>query len=255
VTGGAAILSGRRFRFRPVLTVFAALGLLATVSLGAWQLARLDWKLDLIGKVEARVGAPPAPFADVMARARKGEDMEYAPVRLRGAFAQAPAARLFGAYEGAPGHYLFMPFKTDEGAAVYVNMGFTPQFADPDDVAVPPAGSPATVEGLFRAAETPRPPAAWFVSRQQSADGLWFIRDPRIFAAPSQRPASPYYVDRFAVDGAPWPRGGTTRLSFSNRHLEYALTWFGLAATLFGVWLAFSLEPAARPARSSAPSA
>ena len=64
----AATIIGRRFRFRPVLTVFVALGLLLALSLGNWQLARLDWKLDLINKVETRIGAEPAPFAAVLAR-------------------------------------------------------------------------------------------------------------------------------------------------------------------------------------------
>ena len=31
-----------------------------------------------------------------------------------------------------------------------------------------------------------------------------------------------------------WPKGGVTRLELPNRHLEYALTWYGLAAALLG---------------------
>ena len=33
--------------------------------------------------------------------------------------------------------------------------------------------------------------------------------------------------------------GGTTRIDLPNRHLEYALTWYGLALTLIGVYAAF----------------
>ena len=36
------------------------------------------------------------------------------------------------------------------------------------------------------------------------------------------------------------PRGGVTRLDLPNRHLEYALTWFGLALTLIGVYGVFA---------------
>ena len=36
------------------------------------------------------------------------------------------------------------------------------------------------------------------------------------------------------------PRGGVTRLDLPNRHLEYALTWYGLALTLIGVYGAFA---------------
>jgi surfeit locus 1 family protein len=38
------------------------------------------------------------------------------------------------------------------------------------------------------------------------------------------------------------PKGGVTRLSLPNRHLEYALTWYGLAATLVGVYLGFAIS-------------
>jgi surfeit locus 1 family protein len=37
-----------------------------------------------------------------------------------------------------------------------------------------------------------------------------------------------------------WPKGGQTRLSLPNNHLQYALTWFGLAAALvviYGVYV------------------
>ena len=33
-----------------------------------------------------------------------------------------------------------------------------------------------------------------------------------------------------------------TRLELPNRHLEYALTWYGLGATLAGVYLAFAVS-------------
>jgi surfeit locus 1 family protein len=36
------------------------------------------------------------------------------------------------------------------------------------------------------------------------------------------------------------PLGGATQISIPNNHLSYALTWFGLAATLlvFFIWFA-----------------
>ncbi len=38
------------------------------------------------------------------------------------------------------------------------------------------------------------------------------------------------------------PRGGQTRLIFTNDHLGYAVTWFGLAIALLGVYLAFHIR-------------
>ena len=52
----------------------------------------------------------------------------------------------------------------------------------------------------------------------------------------------PFFVDADAEPANPggFPRGGATRLVLPNRHLEYALTWYGLALTLIGVFTAFA---------------
>lgn len=235
------MLSGRRFHFRPVLTICAAIGMALLVALGSWQLHRLEWKRDLVAKVESRIKSPPIPFEDALRRAEAGEDMEYTPVYLSGRHVPREEARVFGSYEGAPGHYFFTPLQTASDDVIYVNLGFAPQTADEFTISQSGAGSMAEIAGLFRTAERVTPPASWFRTTDHSLDGLWFIRDPVLFAEHSGLNTLPYYIDSFAVEGRAWPRGGTTRLAFNNRHFEYALTWFGLAATLLGVWLVFSL--------------
>lgn len=211
------------------------------IALGSWQLHRLEWKNALIAKVETRVTSPPIPFEDALRRAEAGEDMEYAPVRLTGRYLLREEARVFGSYEGAPGHYFFTPVETAPDDVVYVNLGFAPQSVEEFEITDSDAFSPAEITGLFRTAERVTPPASWFRTTDHSLDGLWFVRNPALFADHAGLTTVPYYIDSFAVEGQAWPKGGTTRLTFNNRHLEYALTWFGLAATLFGVWLAFSL--------------
>jgi surfeit locus 1 family protein len=60
----------------------------------------------------------------------------------------------------------------------------------------------------------------------------------------------PFTVDADAKPAPPGglPAGGVTRLDLPNRHLEYALTWYGLALTLIGVYAAFAVSRL-RPAR------
>ena len=234
------MLGGRRFYFRPVLTIFTAASLAILMSLGFWQMHRLQWKLALIEKIEARIEAPPISFQEAYHRAEAGEDMEYTPVRLSGSFVGELNAKVFGSYEGVAGLYLFKPLRSDDGGSVYVNLGFVPQAVE----LTPSENKPAQtkIEGLFRYAENPSPPASWFLPHDKSSDGLWFIRDPALFAMAAKTEASPYYIDSFARAASDWPKGGTTRLHFSNNHFQYVLTWFGLAAALLGVWLIFSLQ-------------
>jgi surfeit locus 1 family protein len=52
---------------------------------------------------------------------------------------------------------------------------------------------------------------------------------------------APYYIDSDATPNpGGWPLGGRTRLTLANDHLQYALTWFGLALTLVGVFGTFA---------------
>jgi surfeit locus 1 family protein len=233
------VIAGYRFQFRPGVTIAAAFVLAALIALGTWQLQRLHWKQDLIARVEARVSAEPIPFDEAVRRAEAGENMEYAPVAITGRIDPARAADVFGTYDGEAGVYTFVPLSSAD-EKVYVNEGFTPQ--DMAATTPPPAEAEEKVTGLFRYAEEPAPPASWFRPAGKSVDGLWFVRDPQAFAAEAGSVSPPFYIDRFAVEGRDWPKGGTTRLEFSNRHLEYALTWYGLAGALIAVWLAFSLK-------------
>ena len=72
----------------------------------------------------------------------------------------------------------------------------------------------------------------------------WYARDlAGIAAADHVALAAPVVVE---ADAAPnpggWPRGGQTVVSFRNQHLSYAVTWFGLAIVLLGVWLAYHVS-------------
>ncbi|MEL7048294.1 MAG: SURF1 family cytochrome oxidase biogenesis protein, partial [Pseudomonadota bacterium] len=52
---------------------------------------------------------------------------------------------------------------------------------------------------------------------------------------------APVYLEaEVAAPGAGAPQPMLSRLTLSNRHLAYAFTWWGLAATLVFVYLAFA---------------
>ena len=231
-----------KFRFRPVLTAAACAALAVLCSLGAWQMQRLAWKKALVSKTESRLAAAPISLGEALLRAQAGEDLEYQPVYADGRYRNEGTARVFSAHDGQAGVLVFSPLIT-AGRAIYVNRGFVPQGISQDLEAAADATGETRVEGLFRRAEEKRGFERTFAPKDQPADNLYFSRDPRIFAAAHGLDVPPYYIDSFAREqNGPWPKGGLTRVEFSNRHLEYALTWFGLAAALAGVYLAFSFR-------------
>jgi len=61
--------------------------------------------------------------------------------------------------------------------------------------------------------------------------------------------AAQFFIEAIRIEGAEtgeWPRPGAAPVRFENRHLEYALTWYGLALTLAAVYLAYALSRSRR---------
>ncbi len=86
---------------------------------------------------------------------------------------------------------------------------------------------------------------------------LWYWRDldglfQAAFGAGDRVSRAPFFVDAEAPAPGGWPKGGATRLELPNRHLEYAITWFGLAAALAAVFAAYAV-PRLRRCKSLTP--
>jgi surfeit locus 1 family protein len=88
----------------------------------------------------------------------------------------------------------------------------------------------ATVTGLVRAPE----PRCSLLRENAPAEGRWCSRDVAgIAIAHDLRLAAPYFIDAEAKDGNAAYPVALTRVRFSDNHLIYALTWYGLA--VFGL--------------------
>ena len=236
-------IAGASFVFHPVLSIACAAAIAFLLTLGQWQLNRRDWKETLIASVDARVDEPAVAFLSLDTNPDGNAGIEYTPAFIDGEYVPDLEERVFGQYDGKPGIFIFTPMKITGGQYIYINRGFVEQITA-NAKAFTPAnqGEITRVTGLIRYRERPTPPASWFRTNTKSSDGLWLNRDPLAMAEAVNLNASPYYLERIGGTGDERPLGGTTRLEFRNKHMEYALTWFGLAATLLGVFLGFSLK-------------
>lgn len=235
-----------RFRslFLPGVATLAALAIL--VTLGSWQLQRRAWKQELIGRIEARAYGAPAALPPESEWSRwSGEAQEYRRVRLSGRFLhdhEVPVHGLMsGAQRGQPvqGYYLLTPLRLPEGAIVVVNRGFVPgELRDPARRPDPDPQGEITLTGLMRASEA----RGWFVPANEPARNVWFVRNiDEIARAKGLSRVAPFIVDAEASPTpSGWPKGGQTRLAIPNHHLQYALTWYGLALSLAAVFGGFA---------------
>ena len=238
-------------RPRSVVRILLAIaGLLLIVlfaGLGTWQVQRLQWKLDLIERVDTRVHATPVapPGAADWARVAK-DSHEYRHVRLAGRFLYEYSTPVQAVSELGAGYWLVTPLCTLDGSIVLVNRGFIdaadargryPARRAAGDPCAGAGGAVHSLTGLLRIAE----PGGGFLRDNDPAKNRWFSRDVAgIAAARGLDKVAPYFVDaargQDPANAPEHPAGGLTVISFQNNHLVYAITWYALALMVAGAF-------------------
>lgn len=238
-------------------TVAAIVGLSILIGLGQWQWSKSGRQEARMAAIAARATAepvPPARAAELVVgdRDTTGLGAEYTRVRLVGRFDHANEMHVYaGAPDGA-GWHIFTPLRLTGDITgrsvpvVWVNRGFVPDRLK--QAQARPGSQPAgeqTVVGLVRQPQGRN----MFVPADDPTANIWYTADPCAMqraAFPSSRLATSCdgRLNYVAAErsGGPWPRGGTTELKLTNKHTGYALTWFGLALTLIGVYATFAWQ-------------
>jgi surfeit locus 1 family protein len=227
---GVAILMGTAF--------VVALAIL--LSLGTWQLQRLYWKEQLLSDMAARRNAAPVSLADIEAMAARGEDIEYSPVTVSGVFANNKERHFFATWRGQTGYHVYTPLQLADGRFLFVNRGFTPfEAKEPEMRKQGQLTGLQSVTGLARARLAEKPSS--IVPDNDLSKNIFYWKDLDAMAATTGIPADrlvPFFVD---AGDAPNPKGlpigAVTQFDLPNNHLQYAVTWYGLAAALVGVGL------------------
>lgn len=233
---------------RLLLPTLAALaGLAVLIGLGTWQMERKRWKEGLLTQIAARVHADPVPLASLPARTHDKGDLEYTHVSVIGRFHHDKERYLYAPGPAGLGWHVYTPLEIGEGALVWINRGAVPDARKaPTTRLEGQVAGEVAVRGLVRLPSGP----GLFAAQNDPAHNLWYWPDLAAMTAsafagrPLAGKALPLVIEADAQPAPPGglPRGGVTRLRLPNRHLEYALTWYGLAATLAGVYLAFAIS-------------
>jgi surfeit locus 1 family protein len=227
----------------PFITCLVALAILLT--LGTWQMNRKTWKEGLLAQRASTALKPPVEADLALLNA---SPPEFLRVRLTGAYLHDKERFWFADGPEGSGFHVFTPFEVHTGAPptrrayVWVNRGYIPaRLREPATRLTGQFQGSTTLTGVIRfAGERNR-----FTPANDVAKNVWYWKDlPALHASAfaDTVPLVPVMVDIDATPATPggWPRGGTAQARLSNRHLEYALTWYALAATLIGVFLAFA---------------
>jgi surfeit locus 1 family protein len=220
-------------RIWPVLLA-TAIGFAILVTLGVWQVQRLTWKEGLLAQLAANAGAPPIGLAEVAARAADGKDMEFVRVEFDATYAHDATMKMIATYDRGQGWTIITPAATPDGFAVIVDRGRIP--AERLESFDKPEG-PVKVDGVIRTYPRGK---AYFDPENDPKANLWYWWDvPAMQAAgglSAEAKPFPYVVQLLpSAAAADFPRPQEPQANLANNHLGYAITWFGLAATLLGV--------------------
>lgn len=211
-----------------------------TAALGQWQLSRADQKEALHLRAEQRRNLPALTAAGLLAIADPPAQLDR-KVRLRGRWADAHTVLLENRQmNGLPGFYVVTPL-TLEGAerSVLVQRGWIQRnFEQRDrvDLAAAPAGIVEVVGHLAP------PPARLHAFTAVEQGRIRQNLDLQAFAAETRLPLATdvsVVQTEGGVDGLrrDWP----LPLSGVEKHYGYAFQWFGLCATIAGLFVWFQL--------------
>ncbi len=209
--------------------------LVVLCGLGSWQVRRLAWKNAVLAHIAQAEANAPVPLAGAT-------PAQFTKIQVSGHW-RADALAHYGAALGGNlnnpvmGADALQVLDRDDGPAVLVDRGWVPT----DPAPLPDRGA-ASVTGYVRAREI-----SGFLSAPDDVPGRHFyaLDAVKIGAAVGGAPVVPFTVVAVGPPpvcaigrSCPVPVENLPRPA--NNHLQYAITWYGLALTLlcvFGVWL------------------
>lgn len=227
----------------PALLAFAVL-----VALGSWQLHRKVWKEALIADLDARLAAQPEPLPVPQTWSTLDpKENEYQRVKFTAVFDNSKEALVYATASAfrpdaaGLGYWIFTPARVAAGGIVIVNRGFVPEgWKDPATRVAGEVSAPVEIVGVLRWPDARH----WFTPPDDPSHNLWFARDPAAIASAEGLDAvAPFYVEQ--EEPAPpggLPQPGKLVVRLPNNHLQYALTWFGLALALVAVFAALAVK-------------
>lgn len=233
---------GRAAQAAAVLAGLAALAIL--LALGTWQVQRLHWKEALLASIAERTAAAPQPLDAIERRFAETGDVEYWPVTATGTFLNDRERHYLATWNGQSGFYVYTPLRLDGDRIVLVNRGFVPY--DLKDPAKRPQGEVSgtvAVTGLARDPLAAKP--SFIVPENDPRKNIFYWKDRDAMASSAGLATGESSLVPFFIDAGPgaapggWPVGGVTIIDLPNSHLQYAVTWYGLAGALvvvMGSW-------------------
>lgn len=218
---------------RPIWPVLLAviLGVVGLLSLGAWQLQRLQWKEGLLTQLANNLSGDPVDLATAESLSSGGGNIEFLKVRIRAKFDHAAQKNMITTFDGGPAWTIITPAITSDGRGVLIDRGQAPvQQLETIDR---PVGE-VEITGVVRLYRNGK---GYFDPENDRVRNGWYWWDLPAMLKDSNFPAD-VMLEPFVVQILPgsdltgFPRPAEPKANLRNNHLVYAVTWFSLALVL-----------------------
>lgn len=226
-------LAVRRFLWMICFFLFAE-GTL--IFMGIWQIDRLSWKNELITRLEQRQDRPVVALSEIRDSENIG-DYEYSRVSVGGFFINEHSFLLAPRiYKKQSGSHLVTPLLLPDEEIVIVNRGWVPQkyslkmATELSRVTMVATVRNSSLQGTFTPDNVP-------------SNGEWYWIDLKEVSQQIGSSVLPIILERSdSRSDRVLPIGGQTLIELPNNHLQYALTWFGLAFVFFVSFAIFCIK-------------
>jgi surfeit locus 1 family protein len=204
---------------------FGILGTVVLVSLGTWQLQRLTWKEGVIAEINARIASDPVALPEPIDLERD----KYLPVAVSGTITEDEIHLLASTRDAGAVYRLVSAFETEGGRRIMIDRGW---IKTEDKDAARPAHDVEVVGNLHWPDERDS-----FTPANDVDGNIWFARDVEQMAEVLNTEPVLLIVREDSDKGAIATPLPVDTAALPNNHLEYVLTWYGLAI----VWVAMTL--------------
>jgi surfeit locus 1 family protein len=233
------------FRLRPLLwpTLISLPIFVFALGLAVWQMERREWKRDILDRIAVNQAAAPMSLDELL----KGDPLrrEYGRATLSGTFLNDREFHLAARSRGNDvGIQVVTPVRTDDGKIVLYDRGWVPSAKkEPATRSDGQIAGRVELIGIVRRTQIQRQ----FAPDNVPDKNVWFHVDVPLMRKMAGGAPDPT-LDAFFLEADAKPNpgglpiGGQTRLDIPNDHLQYAITWFGIALAMAGVYLAYHWE-------------
>lgn len=204
------------------LLIFGLFGFGILLALGSWQVRRMAVKEDIIARIDARMLSAPVELPGDPNPSRD----KYLAVTVTGTMGPGEINVLTSYGNDGAGYRIIAPFKLSDGRRIMIDRGFVP--ADQKQ-SIRTTGQMQITGNLHWPQETDG-----FTPDPDLTENIWFARDVAKMAD-TLNTAPVLLVARTRTDPGITPTPVDSS-AVSNDHLNYAITWFSLAA----IWAAMS---------------